>query len=183
MTAPAAAVQAVHASARHEFSKDAAPQIELLAGLGVAGDAHSGATVKHRSRVARNPHQPNLRQVHLMHAEMFDELALQGFAVSPGQLGENITTRGLALLDLPEGTTLHLGSDAVVRLTGLRNPCHQIDRFQRGLMQAVLDRDADGQLVRKAGVMAVVLASGLVRAGDAIRVELPPGPHDPLRPV
>ncbi|MBP7565332.1 MAG: MOSC domain-containing protein [Burkholderiaceae bacterium] len=178
-----AQVLAVHASATHSFSKSPLAQIDLVEGLGVAGDAHSGATVKHRSRVARNPHQPNLRQVHLMHAELFDDLARQGFTVAPGQLGENITTRGLALLDLPEGTTLHIGSDAVVRLTGLRNPCHQIDGFQRGLMQAVLDRDADGQLVRKAGVMGVVLAGGLVRAGDAIRVALPPGPHDRLRPV
>lgn len=178
-----ARVLAVHASATHGFSKAPAGRIELIEGLGVAGDAHSGATVKHRSRVARNPHQPNLRQVHLMHAELFDELARQGFEVAPGALGENITTRGLALLDLPEGTTLAIGATAVVRLTGLRNPCHQIDRFQRGLMQAVLDRDAQGELVRKAGAMSVVLTGGTVQAGDAIRVERPPGPHDPLRPV
>ncbi|RZA14133.1 MAG: MOSC domain-containing protein [Lysobacteraceae bacterium] len=176
-------VLAVHASAAHAFSKDSAPQIELIEGLGVAGDAHCGATVKHRSRVARNPNQPNLRQVHLMHAELFGELARAGFDVAPGQLGENITTEGLALLDLPEGTALHIGPSAVVRLTGLRNPCFQIDKFQRGLMQAVLDRDAKGRLVRKAGVMAVVLAGGVVQAGDAIRVELPRGSHDPLQPV
>ena len=178
-----AQVLAVHASATHSFSKAEVPQIELLEGLGVAGDAHSGTTVKHRSRVARNPHQPNLRQVHLMHAELFDELTRAGFEVAPGQLGENITTRGLALLDLPEGTALHIGKTAVVRLTGLRNPCFQIDKFQRGLMQAVLDRDAKGQLVRKSGVMSVVLAGGVVQVGDTIRVELPRGSHDPLQPV
>ncbi|HYF42232.1 MAG TPA: MOSC domain-containing protein, partial [Ramlibacter sp.] len=157
--------------------------IRLLAGLGVEGDAHLGATVKHRSRVARDPSQPNLRQVHLLHAELFDELVAAGFAVFPGDLGENLTTRGLDLLALPTGTRLRLGGCAVVELTGLRNPCSQIDRFQRGLMVAVLDRDAQGQLIRKAGVMAIVLEGGEVRAGDAIAVELPAPPHRPLAPV
>jgi len=167
----------------HRFSKAAAPAIRLLAGLGVEGDAHCGATVQHRSRVARDPSQPNLRQVHLIHAELLDELAGRGFVVAPGGLGENIGTRGLDLLALPAGTELSIGEAAVVRLTGLRNPCHQIDAFQTGLMAAVLDRDDQGRLVRKAGVMGVVLRGGVVRAGDGIRVALPGLPHEALAPV
>lgn len=155
----------------------------LVAGLGVHGDAHAGITVRHRSRVARDPSQPNLRQVHLLHAELFDELITADFAVWPGELGENITTRGLDLLALPAGTRLLLGAQAVVELTGLRNPCSQLDRFQRGLMAAVLDRDAQGRLVRKAGAMGIVVTGGEVRAGDAIEVRLPPPPHSPLEPV
>lgn len=158
-------------------------QVRLLAGLGVEGDAHCGATVQHRSRVARDPSQPNLRQVHLLHAELFDELAAQGHAVTPGQVGENITTRGLPLLALPTGTQLRIGADAVVQLTGLRNPCHQLDRFQPGLMAAVLDRSPEGGLIRKAGVMGIVLAGGVVRPGDTVQVTLPAEPHRPLAPV
>ncbi|ROZ77164.1 MOSC domain-containing protein [Ramlibacter sp. WS9] len=154
----------------------------LVQGLGVQGDAHLGETVKHRSRVARDSTQPNLRQVHLLHAELFDELMAAGFAVWPGDLGENITTRGLDLLGLSAGTCLHIGK-AVIEVTGLRNPCSQIDRFQKGLMAAVLDRDAQGQLVRKAGVMGVVLAGGEVRAGDPIRAERLGLLHTPLAPV
>ncbi len=176
-------VLAVHRSSSHSFSKYAEDSIELVAGLGVRGDAHAGATVKHRSRVARDPSQPNWRQVHLLHAELFDELVAAGFAVFPGDLGENLTTRGLDLLALPTGTRLRLGAAAVVEVTGLRNPCSQIDRFQPGLTAAVLDRDAQGQLVRKAGVMGVVLAGGTVRAGDTISVDLPAAPHRPLAPV
>ncbi|HEX2204708.1 MAG TPA: MOSC domain-containing protein [Longimicrobium sp.] len=142
-----------------------------------------GATVKHRSRVARDPTQPNLRQVHLIHAELHDELRAAGFEVAAGELGENVTTRGVDLLSLPVGSRLRLGGEAVVEVTGLRNPCAQIDRFQPGLLAAVLDRDAEGRLVRKAGVMAVVLAGGEVKAGDAVRVELPPEPHRPLEVV
>jgi MOSC domain-containing protein YiiM len=176
-------VEAVHASPLHKFSKHAAGRIHLLAGLGVEGDAHCGVTVKHRSRVAKDPSQPNLRQVHLMHAELFEELAAQGFDVGPGELGENITTRGLAVLDLPAGAELRLGVSAVVRITGLRNPCVQIDRFAKGLMAAVLDRTPEGALVRKAGVMGVVVRGGYVAPGDAIEVTLPAGERRPLEPV
>jgi len=158
-------------------------QICLFVGLGVEGDAHCGTIVQHRSRVVRDPTQPNLRQVHLVHAELFEALAAQGFTVSEGQLGENITTRHLDLLSLPVGTLLHLGPSAIVRLTGLRNPCHQLNLFQDGLMAAVLDRRPDGALVRKAGVMGVVVAGGVVQAGDSIAVTLPVGPHRALAPV
>ena len=175
-------VSAVHLSGLHSFSKFSEPVIRLLPGLGVEGDAHAGVTVQHRSRVARDPSQPNLRQVHLLHAELFDELIAADFAVWPGELGENITTRGLDLLGLSAGARLHIGAEAVVELTGLRNPCSQIDRFQAGLMAATLARDADGGLVRKAGVMGVVLAGGEVRPGDPIRVEAP-ARHRRLEPV
>ncbi len=179
----AAVVTAVSRSQRHRFSKDNAAQIRLVAGLGVEGDAHSGETVQHRSRKRWTPHLPNLRQVHLLHAELFRELAADGFAVEPGQLGENVTTQGLDLLGLPVGTRLRMGNDAVVELSGLRNPCVQLDRFQDGLMAAVLDRDADGALVRKAGVMSVVVDGGVVRPGDAIEVTLPTPPHRALEKV
>jgi MOSC domain-containing protein YiiM len=178
-----ARVLATHAASTHAFSKQPRPAVRLVEGLGVDGDAHAGVNVQHRSRVARDPHQPNLRQVHLLHAELLDELTGRGLAVAPGDLGENLTTRGAALLDLPTGTLLHLGDEAVVRLTGLRNPCAQIDRFRPGLMAAVLDRDAQGRLIRKAGVMGVVLRGGWVRAGDAVRVEIAPGLNEPLAPV
>lgn len=178
-----AEVVAVSRSATHTMSKRNELSIRLVAGLGVEGDAHAGETVKHRSRVARDPSQPNLRQVHLIHAELFDELAEAGFAIVPGQLGENVTTRGLDLLALPTGTQLRLGVDAVVEVTGLRNPCAQLEGISRGLMSAVLDRDEHGGLVRKAGVMGIVLAGGEVQAGDAIRVEMPGAPHRALEPV
>ena len=183
MTEDSAVVMAVSRSAKHTFSKPTQGSIRLVAGLGVEGDAHSGATVKHRSRVARNPTQPNLRQVHLMHAELFQELAARGFTVGAGDMGENITTAGVDLLGLPTGARLHLGDTAVVEVTGLRNPCSQLDRFQDGLMAAVLDRDAEGNVVRKAGVMGIVVTGGEVRPGDRIQVELPPAPHQPLKPV
>lgn len=157
--------------------------IRLLAGLGVEGDAHMGTTVKHRSRVARDPTVPNLRQVHLLHRELLDELAAKGFSVGPGDIGENILTAGLDLLALPTGTELAIGAEATIRITGLRNPCLQLNKFQPGLMAATLDRDAAGNLIRKAGVMAIVLTGGDVRPGDAIRVTLPDGPHQPLREV
>jgi MOSC domain-containing protein YiiM len=173
----------VSRSPTHTLTKPAAESIRLLAGLGVEGDAHQGATVKHRSRVARFADAPNLRQVHLMHAELFDELRQAGFAVDAGQMGENITTRGLDLLALPRGAVLHLGDEAVVEVTGLRNPCRQLDRIQPGLMTATLAQDAAGNLIRKAGIMGIVVAGGEVRGGDPIRVELPEGPHDPLLPV
>lgn len=176
-------VLAVHLSPVHEFSKGALVRVTLLAGLGVQGDAHCGETVQHRSRVARDPTQPNLRQVHLLQSELFAALAAQGHAVRPGDIGENVTTRGIDLLALPTGTELQLGPDARVRITGLRNPCVQIDRFQTGLMAAVLGRTPEGELVRKAGVMAVVLRGGVVAAQDRIEVVLPAGPHVPLQPV
>jgi MOSC domain-containing protein YiiM len=176
-------VVAVACAGGHGFSKPPVRSIRLLAGLGVEGDAHAGVTVKHRSRVARDPSQPNLRQVHLIHAELFGELAEAGFAVGPGELGENVTSSGIDLLGLPAGTRLLLGDTAVVEVTGLRNPCLQLDRFRPGLMAAVLGRDAEGGRVRKAGVMAVVLSGGDVRAGHAIRVELPALPHRGLEVV
>jgi MOSC domain-containing protein YiiM len=149
----------------------------------VEGDAHFGETVKHRSRVARDPNQPNRRQVHLIHAELHEELRAAGFAVLAGQMGENITTHGVDLLGLPTGTRLRVGNTAVIEITGLRNPCVQLDNFQSGLMAAVLSRDEQGELVRKAGVMAIVLEGGEVRPGDPIIVELPPEPHRPLKTV
>ncbi|MET0743602.1 MAG: MOSC domain-containing protein [Microvirga sp.] len=176
-------IVAVSRSATHSFGKPTVAEIRLVAGLGVEGDAHAGATVRHRSRVAVDPTQANLRQVHLIHAELFDELQGKGFAVAPGEMGENVTTRGLDLLGLPVGTRLRLGPEAIVAVTGLRNPCAQLDRFQPGLMKAVLGRDAQGGLVRKAGIMGVVVAGGTVRAGDTVAVELPPGPHRRLERV
>jgi MOSC domain-containing protein YiiM len=172
-----AVVTAVSHSATHAFAKHNQDAIRLLAGLGVEGDAHAGETVQHRSRVARDPSQPNLRQVHLIHAELHDELQVGGFAVSAGQLGENVTTRGIDLLGLPASALLHLGPTAVVEVTGLRNPCLQLNQFRPGLMAAVLGRDRHGSLIRKAGVMGIVIASGEVRPGDPIQVALPPEPH------
>jgi len=176
-------VAAVSRSGSHTFSKPVVESIRLIAGLGVDGDAHAGVTVKHRSRVKRDPSQPNLRQVHLVHAELHEELAVAGFTVRPGDIGENVTTRGLDLLGLPTGTRLRLGPDAVVEVTGLRNPCTQLDAFQDGLLAAVLGRAGDGSVIRKAGVMAVVLADGEVRPGDPVEVDLPAGPYVPLAPV
>ena len=180
---PHACVTAVHRHAAHAFSKIAAPHIALLVGLGVEGDAHCGATVKHRSRVRQDPTQPNLRQVHLLHAELFDELARRGLHVTPGDLGENVTTRGIDLLALPRGTVLHLGGAAQVLITGLRNPCAQIEHCQPGLLAAVLDHAPDGTLIRKAGVMAVVQQGGIVRPGNAVRAMMPPPPHHALERV
>jgi MOSC domain-containing protein YiiM len=177
------AVVAVSRSAGHHFSKASQSSITLLAGLGVEGDAHAGITVKHRSRVAADPVRPNLRQVHLIHAELIDALRARGFDVSPGGMGENITTRGLALLDLPAGARLRLGCGAVIEITGLRNPCIQLDRYRPGLMQATLDRAPDGALVRKAGIMAIVLEGGAVAPGDPVEVLLPAAPHRRLAPV
>jgi MOSC domain-containing protein YiiM len=172
----------VHRQSTHSFSKAVVDAIDLIEGLGVAGDAHAGATVKHRSRVAKNPSTPNLRQVHLIHRELFDQVARAGYDVAPGQLGENITTSDLDLLALPVGTRLVIG-DAVLTVTGLRNPCVQIDAFQPGLLKQVVRRDEDGEIERLAGVMSIVSRGGTVRPGAAIEVELPPEPHFPLTPV
>ncbi len=176
-------VVAVSRSGSHTFSKPNQASIVLVQGLGVDGDAHSGKTVQHRSRVARNPAEPNLRQVHLIHAELHDELRAVGFEIAPGQMGENITTRGVDLLGLATGARLRLGDTAVVEVTGLRNPCDQLDGVQPGLMAATLGRDEQGNLVRKAGVMAIVLVGGVVRPGDPIAVELPAPPLRALQPL
>ena len=176
-------VAAVSRSASHSMAKPNQSSITLIAGLGVEGDAHLGETVQHRSRVRRDPSQPNLRQVHLIHSELHEELKMAGFAVSAGQMGENITTCGIDLLALPTGTRLQLGENAVVQVTGLRNPCAQLDRIQPGLMAATLEHGEQGRLIRKAGIMGIVLTGGEVRPGDPIRVELPAKPHGPLEPV
>lgn len=176
-------VVAVHSSSGHTMHKGSRSSVRLVAGLGVDGDAHSGVTVKHRSRVRRDPTKPNLRQVHLIGGELLDELAEAGFVVAAGEMGENITTRDVDLLGLPTSTRLRLGTDAVVEVTGLRNPCRQLDGIHQGLMAAVLDRDAAGGLVRRAGVMAVVVAGGDVQSDDPIEMELPAVPHRSLEPV
>lgn len=176
-------VLAVSAQAGHQFSKTPCEAITLVAGIGVEGDGHAGERVQHRSRVRANPDQPNLRQVHLMAAELFAEVAEAGFTVAPGDLGENITTTGIDLIRLPKGTRLRLGDEAEIEITGLRNPCSQIDDFQPGLLARVVGKDADGHIVRKAGVMSIVLSGGIVRPGDRIHVTLPPKPHQPLERV
>ena len=176
-------VVAVSCSPVHRVSKESRRSIRLIAGIGVEGDAHAGVTVKHRSRVRRDPSQPNFRQVHLIHAELHDELRAAGFELAPGEMGENVTTRGVDLLGLPVGARLQLGADAVVEVTGLRNPCVQLDGLRPGLMAATLERDENGSSMRKAGVMAVVVAGGEVRPGDPVRVVLPAAPHRALEPV
>ncbi|MGW7052831.1 MOSC domain-containing protein [Streptomyces sp. NPDC054887] len=176
-------VTAVSSNGEYAFTKPNRDSVTLLAGLGVEGDVHAGTTVKHRSRVAQDPTRPNLRQVHLIHEELFAELSRAGFAVRPGDLGENVTTSGIDLLGLPEGTLLHLGAEAVVEVTGLRNPCLQIEAFQQGLLKQVVGRDAQGEVVRRAGIMSVVRAGGAVRPGDRIEVVLPAEPHRPLERV
>lgn len=179
----AGVVVAVHRSPIHAVSKDTRGDITLVVDHGVEGDAHAGVTVQHRSRVRRGEGKPNLRQVHLVHSELHDELREAGFDLTPGLMGENVTTSGIPLLDLPTRARLHLGSEAVVEVTGLRNPCWQLDGIQPGLMAACLDRDERGRTVRKAGVMGVVLTGGVVRTGDSIEVELPPGAPRRLAPV
>jgi len=176
-------VVAVSRSASHLFSKDNQSAIQLLAGLGVKDDTHAGVTVQHRSRVARDPSQLNLRQVHLIHAELLTELNSMGFGIVAGQVGENITTQGIDLLGLPTNARLHIGDEAIVEIKGLRNPCTQLNQLQDGLMAAMLGRDAEGKLVRKAGVMGIVVAGGLVKPGDAITIEKPLLPYRPLEPV
>lgn len=176
-------VLAVSARAGHQFSKTPRETITLIAGIGVEGDGHAGERVQHRSRVRANPDQPNLRQVHLMPAELFAEVAEAGFTVEPGDLGENITATGIDLIRLPKGTRLRLGDEAEIEITGLRHPCAQIERFQEGLLAQVVGKDAEGTTVRKAGVMSIVLTGGIVRPGDPIHVTLPPEPHQPLERV
>ncbi|WP_371679947.1 MOSC domain-containing protein [Streptomyces sp. NBC_01276] len=178
-----ARIRAVSSNAEYSFTKPNRESITLLAGLGVEGDVHAGVTVKHRSRVAADPTQPNLRQVHLIHQELFDEVAAAGFSVGPGQLGENVTTEGIDLHALPTGALLRLGEEAVVEVTGLRNPCPQINAFQDGLLKQVVGRDEEGRVIRKAGIMGVVHRGGTIRPGDAITVTLPDLPHVPLERV
>ncbi|MFG6079695.1 MOSC domain-containing protein [Paracoccus litorisediminis] len=179
----AGSVIAVAKDGKHRFSKIEAPEIRILTGLGVEGDAHQGVTVKHRSRVRADPTQPNLRQVHLIHAELFSELKAQGFDIRPADLGENITTKGVDLLALPRGAILKLGDQVELEVTGLRNPCAQIENFRKGLLGAVLVKAANGTLIRKSGIMAVVRSGGTVKPGDAIAVINPPLPHLPLERV
>ena len=181
--AGAGTVIAVSRASTHGPRKQSRERVRLVAGLGVEGDAHAGSTVQHRSRVAKDPSEPNLRQVHLVGAELHDELHAGGLAISPGEMGENVTTRGVDLLALPLGARLLLGEHAELEVTGLRNPCTQLDAIRPGLMAATLDRDDRGALVRRAGVMAVVIAGGEVRPGDDVQVLLPPEPHTALRPV
>ena len=176
-------VTSVSLRAGHDFSKTKAASIRLQAGLGVEGDAHKGKTVQHLYHIRKDSTRPNLCQVHLIHAELFDELREKGFDISPGELGENVTTSDIDLLSLPTGTRLRLGTTAIVEVTGLRNPCVQMDRFRKGLMAATLDKDADGKLIRKAGIMSIVIADGTVHPGDAIKIELPRAPYRPLQPV
>jgi len=173
-------VIAVSRSASHTFSKPNREMIQLIAGLGVEGDAHSGKTIKHRFLVKKDATRPNIRQIHLIHAELFDEMSDKGYSIKPGELGENITTRGIDLLSLPTGAILNIGSDVAIEVTALRNPCKQIDDFQKGLLKEVLYKDEKGNLVRKTGVMGVILQGGEVRPGDNITVELPPEPHHKL---
>jgi MOSC domain-containing protein YiiM len=175
-------VVSVSLSPAHDFSKEPVSEITLLTGLGVQGDAHAGATVRHLYRVRKDPTAPNLCQVHLLHAELFDELARQGIAVRAGEMGENVTTRGIDLMGLPRGTLLHLGR-AVVEVTGLREPCAQMNALCPGLMKACLARDAKGALIRKAGIMAIVVEGGMVRPGDDIVARRPEGQPLPLLPV
>ena len=176
-------VVAVHSKSVHVFSKAAQPLIELVEGHGVRNDVHFGVTVKHRSRVAKDPTQPNLRQVHLLHNELLDELTARGFKVGPGEMGENVTTRGIDLLGLSAGTRLRLGGQAVVEITGLRNPCSQIESFKSGLLAAVVERGPTGALVRKAGVMGIVVTGGLVRSGSEVSVVSTPTNFIALQPV
>ena len=178
--------KSINVASRHSFSKTSVNQVRLVRGIGLEGDVHSGVTVQHRSRVKADPAQPNLRQVHLLHLELIQQLQAKGFNVVPGSMGENLTTVGIDLLGLPPGTLLNIGAEAQLRITGLRNPCKQLDDYQPGLMAAVLERDADGSLVRKAGVMAVVVKGGLIRLADEIVISLPDaqaGPQQKLMPV
>lgn len=161
----------------HGFHKQIVEKINLDTGKGVVGDAHYGKKVKHRSRVRQNPDQPNLRQVHLIHAELFEELKEKGFNIKPGDMGENLTTRGISLLDLPKGTILEIGETVRLEVTGLRNPCNQLNDFRAGLMHALLDKGENGTLIRKAGIMSIVLTGGQIIPGDKISVVYPAKPY------
>lgn len=176
-------VISVNRSPTHTFSKHSVESIHLLKGLGVEGDAHCGKTVKHRSRLIERPIPGNLRQVHLIHSELFDELRLKGYVIMPGLIGENITTRGIDLLSLPKGAKLRIGTKALVEITGLRNPCNQLNDLKDGLLTAVVDVDANGNVIRKTGIMGVVLEGGTIKPGDKIQIELPDKPYEKLKRV
>jgi MOSC domain-containing protein YiiM len=176
-------IVAVNRDSQHRFSKPSVDSIRVIAGFGIEGDSHAGATIQHLGPMRADPTQPNLRQVHLIHSELHDELRDLGHDVKPGEMGENITTRGIDLLGLPQGTRLRIGPDAVVEVTGLRSPCQQLNTFQPGLLKQVIHTDADGTVLRKTGIMSVVLTSGVIHPEDPIVVDLPTGPHVPLEPV
>ena len=175
-----ARIVGVQVNSAHTFSKLPATVVKLIENHGVEGDAHAGPTDQHQFHIRRFGHHPNLRQDHVIHAELLDEMQAKGHTVRPGDLGENLTTRNVDLLNLPEGTRLRLGAEAVIEITGLRNPCRQIDNFQQGLRELCIENSPSG-LIRKGGVMGIVLTGGEVRPGDAVAVELPPLPHRALR--
>lgn len=170
-------------SAKHRFSKKLEKRLRIVEGHGVEGDAHAGSTVKHRSRVAKDPNQPNLRQVHLIASELLEELSRKGFEIEAGDLGENILTVGIDLIALPKGTRLHIGVSVVLRITGLRNPCPQIEAFQEGLLSQMVEKTKDGSLILKTGIMSVVESGGEIIVGEAIQVELPAMPYVALERV
>jgi len=172
----------VSCSAKHEFSKQRTSAIRIAAGHGVVGDAHAGELIQHRSRMEIDPDQPNLRQVHLMPVELLEELDRKGFEVDPGDLGENITTRGIDLVSLGRDTILRIGGETVLCVTGLRNPCVQIEKFAPGLLNELAVK-SDGKVRRKAGIMCVALSGGTVRPGDEVSVYHPEGPYIPLERV
>ena len=176
-------VIAVASDSGHNFSKPTQAAITLIAGIGVEGDAHAGKTVQHLSDKKKNPEAPNLRQVHLMHAELFDELAEQGITVLPGQMGENVVTRGIDVLNLPQGAEFHFPSGAIIQITGLRSPCKKLNTIHPDLLKAVVEKRADGSVNKKTGVMSIVLIGGDILEGDDIKVVLPEGPHKPLECV
>ena len=176
-------VHSLSISPQHTFSKVLTNQVEVIKGIGIKGDAHAGITVKHRSRVAKDPNQPNLRQIHLIHLELLKDLVQKGYTVQPGDLGENITTEGISLLDLPKDSILTFGETVKVQITGLRNPCHQIDKFQKGLLKEVVGRNEAGEIIRMAGIMGIVLEGGKISVNDEIQITYPPNPHQKLERV
>lgn len=175
-------VIAVASDSKHNIIKPIRESVRLIAGWGVEGDAHAGKTVQHRYDKRRNPDAPNLRQVHLMHSELFDQVSGLGLSVKPGQMGENITTRHIDILNLPRGTQLRIG-EAVIEITGLRNPCKYLNQIAPGLLKACLGKHEDGTNFPHSGVMGVILADGEVKAGDEIHIITPPKPHERLKPV
>ena len=179
---PNPTVIAVASDKKHNIVKPIRESITLIAEWGIEGDAHAGKTVQHRYDKRRNPDAPNLRQVHLMHAELLDRLAELGMTVQPGQMGENITTRGIDLLNLPRGTQLKIG-EALIEITGLRNPCKYLNQIAPGLMKACVAKHDDGALFPQSGVMGIIRSGGDIRAGDTIQIVTPPEPHDRLKPV
>jgi len=180
-------VLAVHRSDEHTFAKPTVDSVTLLPGLGVEGDAHLGAQVKHRSRVAADPNQPNLRQVHLVMSELLDDVRAAGHEIEPGRLGENVTTTGIDLIGLPVGSMLRIGDTALVALTGLRNPCKQIRDVGDGVLKMMfVDGERygrPGEQIGRTGVMGVVVAGGTVSAGDEIAVRYPAGVLTPMQKV